>query len=66
MMLNTKAVIEAKFVAQLKLAPEFLIALMGHHTGLAPDVRKMCEFNCALPFRQTAIWCANLGGPGKL
>src|SRR6478736_127990 len=47
-MLDAEAVIEAKLVAQLQFAPQLFIALMRRHSGLAPDMREMCELHPAI------------------
>src|SRR5215467_12378933 len=41
MMLDAETVIEAKLVAQPKLAPQLLIALVRIHSWLSPDMREM-------------------------
>src|SRR6516162_8259300 len=41
MVLDTKSIIEAELVTQLKLPPQLFIALMRRHSGLCPDVGKM-------------------------
>jgi hypothetical protein len=45
MMLDTKRVVEAEFVAQLQLAPQLLVTLLRRHSGLGPDVGEMGEFH---------------------
>jgi hypothetical protein len=45
MVLDAEAEIEIQLIAELKFAPEFLVALMGGHVGLAPDMRKVGEFH---------------------
>ena len=49
MMLDAEAVIEAELVAQRKLAPQLLVALVRRHAGLGPDVRKVREFHSIIP-----------------
>ena len=53
MMLDAEAVIESKFVAQLELAPELLIALGRRHACLAPDMGEMRELHGTIPPRST-------------
>ena len=45
MMLDAERLVEAKFVAQLQLAPELLVALVRRHAGLGPDVGKVGKFH---------------------
>src|SRR5262249_1239494 len=49
MMLDTERMVEAQLVAQFKLIPELLIALMRRHSGLAPDVREVRELHLNIP-----------------
>jgi len=44
-MLDAETVVEAELVAELKLAPELLVALMRGHVGLAPDMGEVSEFH---------------------
>jgi hypothetical protein len=46
MVLDTEAEVEAEVVAERKLTPELLVALMRRHAGLAPDMGEMGEFHC--------------------
>ena len=45
MMLDAERIIETKFVAGLKLAPQLLVALMRRHSGLGPDVGEVGKFH---------------------
>ena len=45
MMLDAEAVVEAEVVAERKLAPELLVALVRGHVGLAPDMGEVGEFH---------------------
>src|ERR1035438_3291621 len=47
-MFDAEAVIEAKSVAEFKLAPQLLITLVRVHSRLAPDMRKMRELHYAI------------------
>src|SRR5512140_2706598 len=50
-MFDAEAVVEAKVVAQLKLAPQLLITLVRAHARFAPDMRKMRELHEAVSAR---------------
>src|SRR5215510_6377555 len=64
MVLDAESVVVAKFVAQLKFAPQLLIALVRGHAWLAPDMRKMGKLHAAVSSRE---WrppaSSNAGGP---
>jgi hypothetical protein len=47
MVFDAETVIEANSVAHLKFAPQLLVALVGVHSRLTPEMRKMREFHCA-------------------
>src|SRR6185437_1944244 len=44
-MFDAETVVETKLVAERKLAPQFLVALMRGHAGLSPDMGKMSELH---------------------
>jgi hypothetical protein len=45
MMLDAETVVEAEFIAELELAPQFLVAPSRCHSRLGPDVGKMSELH---------------------
>ena len=44
-MLDAERMVEAKFVAERKLAPQLLVTLVRRHAGLGPDMGEVGEFH---------------------
>src|SRR4029078_12637651 len=60
MMLDAEGIVVTKPVAHLKLAPQFLVALVRGHAWLAPDMREMGELHSAFskafkPFKRARV-----------
>src|SRR5262245_57352610 len=62
MVLDAERVVVTKFVAQLKFAPQLLIALVRCHAWLAPDMRKMGKLHYVFSLRVTDWPSSNSAG----